>query len=132
MNSSQTDWSASLEVSVPILDSGSTSSQVRQARLAIESVQIQEQQKASSIATDVKNAIYNLQNLLAAAELANQSLDLAKDQYELAETQHASGVITTLDLLTASVTLTTAQVNQAKSRSDAQLGVLALQNAMGE
>jgi outer membrane protein TolC len=41
-------------------------------------------------------------------------------------------VISTLDLLTASVTLTTAQVNLAKSRSDVQLGVLALQNAMGD
>jgi len=131
-NSNETNWSAGLQVSVPILDSGLTSSQVRQARLALESLQIQEQKLAESISTDVKNAIYNLQNLLAASELAAQNLDLANDQYELAKTQYDSGVITTLDLLTASVTLTTAQVNLAKSRSDVQLGVLALQNAMGE
>jgi outer membrane protein TolC len=127
-----TVWSAGLLVSVPILDSGLTGSQVRQARLELESLQIQEQKLESSIATEVKNAVYNLQNLLAAADLAAQSLDLAKDQYELAEIQHESGVLSTLDLLTASVTLTTAQVNLAKSRSDVQLGVLDLQKAMGE
>jgi outer membrane protein TolC len=131
-NKNDTSWRAGLQVSVPILDSGLTSSQVRQARLQLESLQIQEQKLASSITTDVKNAVYNLQNLLAASELADRNLDLAKDQYELAKTQHDSGVISTLDLLTASVTLTTAQVNQAKSRSDVQLGVLALQNAMGD
>ena len=131
-NDSFARWSAGLQVNVPILDSGLTSSQVRQARLELESLQIQEQKLASSIATDVKNAVYNLQNLLAASELAAQNLDLAKDQYELAKTQHDSGVISTLDLLTASVTWTTAQVNLAKSRSDVQLGVLALQNAMGD
>jgi outer membrane protein TolC len=131
-NSDETSWSAGLQVSVPILDSGLTSAQVRQARLALESLQIQERKLAEGISTDVKNAIYNLQSLLSASELAAQNLDLANDQYELAKTQYDSGVITTLDLLTASVTLTTAQVNLAKSRSDVQLGVLALQNAMGE
>jgi outer membrane protein len=126
------DWSAGLQVSVPILDSGLTKAQVQQARLEIESLQIQEQKLAASITTDVKNAVYDVQNLLAASTLAAGNLDLAKDQYELATTQYDSGVLSTLDLLTASVALTTAQVNLAKSRSDVQLGVLALQNAMGD
>jgi outer membrane protein len=131
-NSNETDWSAGLQVSVPILDSGLTSAQVRQARLELEGLQIQQRKLAEGISTEVKNAIYNLQNLLAASELAAQNADLAGDQYELAKTQYDSGVISTLDLLEASVILGTARVNQAKSRSDVQLGLLALQNAMGE
>jgi outer membrane protein TolC len=125
------DWNAGLQVSVPILDAGLTQQQVRQAALQNESFDIQIQQTTASIATGVKNAIFNLQNLLAQADLAAKSLELAQSQYDLAKAQFDTGAISTLDLLTASVTLTGAQVSLAKARSDAQLGVLALQNAMG-
>ena len=127
-----TDWSAGLQLSVPVLDSGLTANQVREARLRNQALEIQQAQLADSIATEVKNDIYSLQDLTARAELAARNVALAQDQYELAQTQADMGVISTLDLLTASVTLTTARVNLAKSRSDAQLAVLTLQNAMGE
>ena len=125
-------WTAGVLVSVPIVDSGLTSAQERQASLQIQSLEIQRQQLAASIATQVRSAISNLRDLVARADLAARSLQLARDQYELAGIQYQSGVISTLDLLEASVNLTTAEVNLAKSRSDLQLGVLALQAAAGD
>ena len=86
----------------------------------------------SQIATNVKSAVFSLRDLLARVDLARQSLDLAQVQYDLAAAQYANGVISHLDVLTASVTLTTAQVNSTAAQSSAQLGVLALQNAMGQ
>jgi outer membrane protein len=129
---SATDWSAGLEVSVPILDSGLTANQVQEAGLRNQALDIQRAQLADWIATEVRNDIFVVQDLGARAELASKSLALAQDQYELAQTQADMGVLSTLDLLDASVTLTTARVNLARSRSDAQLAVLALQDAMGE
>jgi outer membrane protein TolC len=130
-NQALADYSIGLQVTIPIFDSGLTGIQVRQAQLQNEAIDIQAAQTAANIATDVKNALYSLRDLLARADLAQSSLDLAKDQYELAKAQFDTGVISTLDLLTASVALTTAEVGLARARSNTQLGMLALQNAMG-
>jgi outer membrane protein TolC len=125
-------WNAGVSVAAPIYDAGSVDAQVRQAVMQKSSYTLQQQQLASSIATDVKNALYALRDLIGRVELAQASLDLAQSQYDLASLQYDSGVDSNLDVLAASVALTTARVNEGKARSDAQLGVLALQNAMGE
>jgi len=124
-------WSAGLKVSAPIYNAGSLDAQVRQAALQSESYRIQQEQLAAGIATDVKNAIYALRDLLSRVDLAQANLELAQSQYELAKSKFETGAATNLDVLTVSVTLTTAKANLAKARGDAQLGVLALQNAMG-
>ena len=124
-------WSASLKVAGPLYDAGAVDAQIRQAALQKESATIQQGQLAVSIATDVKNAIYSLRDLRGRAELAQASQDLAQSQYDLTLLQLDTGASSNLDLLTSSVALTTAKVNSAKAHSDAQLGALALQNAMG-
>jgi len=129
--STNTGWGAGVSVSLPVLDAGATAAAVKQAQLQQESQKIQQQKLIDSISTSVKNAIYSLRDLLARADLAKASLDLAQSQYDLAQLQFDNGVLANLDVLTASVALTTAKVNLAKAKSDAQLGVLALQSAMG-
>ena len=128
----KTTWHAGVSVKAPVIDAGSLGAQVREASLQQEKLRVQQQQLSSTIATSVKSAVFILQDLLSRVELARQSLDLAQDQYDLAEVQFANGVISNLDVLTASVTLTTARVSMAAAQSSAQLGVLALQNAMGD
>lgn len=125
-------WNAGVNVAAPIYDAGSIDAQVRQAAMQKDSYTLQQRQLASSIATDVKDALYALRDLTGREELAQASLDLAQSQYDMASLQYDSGVNSNLDVLTASVALTTARVNEGKARSDAQLGVLALQNTMGE
>jgi len=125
-------WRAGVTVKAPVIDPGSLGAQVREVALQQEKLRIQKDQLASTIATNVKSAVFSLRDLLARVDLARQSLDLAQVQYDLAAAQYANGVISHLDVLTASVTLTTAQVNSTAAQSSAQLGVLALQNAMGQ
>jgi outer membrane protein TolC len=131
-SNNRTTWHAGVSVQAPVIDAGSLGAQVREATLQKEKLRVQQGQLASAIATSVKSAVYTLQDLLSRVELARQSLDLAQVQYELDEAQFANGVISHLDVLTASVALTTARVNMAAAQSSAQLGVLALQSAMGE
>jgi outer membrane protein TolC len=134
------DWSTSstsyslkagVSVKAPIIDPGSIGAQIQQASLQDETLRLQADQLAASITTSVKSAAYSLRDLLARVDLAAQSLDLAQSQYDLTKLQFDNGVSSNLDVLSASVALTTAQVNLAAARSAAQLGVLALQNAMG-
>jgi outer membrane protein TolC len=125
------DWSGGVQVSMPILDSGAADAAVRRAQAAGGSITVQRDKLAAAIATEVKNAVYGLRDLLARVDLAGEKVDLAQSQYDLARMQFENGSGSNLDVLEASVTLSTAQVSLAKARSDAQLGVLALQDAMG-
>jgi outer membrane protein TolC len=125
-------WHAGVTIKAPVIDAGSLGAQVREASLQQEKLRIQKDQLASTIATNVKSAVVSLKDLLSRVDLARQSLELAQDQYDLAELKFGSGVISNLDVLTASVDLTTARVNMAAAQSSAQLGVLALQSAMGQ
>ncbi len=124
-------WQAGVSVKSPIIDAGSLDAQIREASQQREKLRIQQEQLVNTIATSVKNAVYSLQDLLARVDLAGQSLDLAQNQYDLARLQRDSGVSSNLDFLSASVALTTAKANLAAARSDAQLGIIALQSAMG-
>jgi outer membrane protein TolC len=125
-------WHAGVTIKAPVIDAGSLGAQVREASLQQEKLRIQREQLGSAIATSVKNAVFDLRDLFSRVELARQGRELAQDRHELAELQFANGVISHLDVLTASVAVTTARVAMAAAQSSAQLGVLALQNAMGE
>ena len=125
-------WHAGVTIKAPVIDAGSLGAQVREASLQQERLRIQKEQLASTISTSIKNAVFELRDLLSRVELARQGQELAQNRYELAELQFANGVISHLDVLTASVAVTTARVAAAAAQSSAQLGMLALQNAMGE
>jgi outer membrane protein len=125
-------WSAGLSVAAPIVDAGSNAALVQQAAQSNAALRVQQAQLAASIATNVKNALYGLTDLTARVELAKQSLDLAQAQYDLTRLQFDTGVSSNLDVLTASVAFTAAQVALAAARNSAQLAALALQNAMGQ
>jgi outer membrane protein TolC len=127
----QASWNAGVTVTLPIIDAGQTASQVRQAELQNETMDIQIAQLISSISTEVKDVLENLAELQARADLARMSRELAGDKYELAKARFDANAVSMLDLLTASVDLTGAQADLAKARGDVQLGVLALQNAIG-
>jgi len=131
LNNGNLGWNAGLQLAMPILDAGSTDAAVKIARLSSQSLAVQKQQLVATITASVKSTLYSLRDLLARADLAKSSLALAQSQYDLAQLQFDNGVDSNLDVLTASVALTTAQVNAAKARSDAQLGILALQDALG-
>jgi outer membrane protein len=124
-------WSANAQVSMPILDAGAAAAAVRQARAQVESKTAARDKLAATIAAEVKDALYGLQDLLARADLAQASVDLAGSQYEQARLKFEAGTGSNLDLLTASVALSTARAAEAKARADAQLGALALQSKMG-
>ena len=102
---------AGVSIKAPVIDAGSLGAQVREASLQKEKLRAQREQLAASIASEVKSAVYSLQDLLARVELARQSLELAQDQYDLTELEFGTGVTSYLDVLSASVTLATAKAN---------------------
>jgi outer membrane protein TolC len=126
-----TDWNVSISAQIPIVDSGLTAAQVRAAEISMETSRLQAAQLADSITTDVTAAVTDLKNLLARADLAVERRELAAAQRDLAQARLDQGVGSTLDVLAALVSLTNADVSLSKARSDVQLGILRLQDAIG-
>jgi outer membrane protein len=131
MSRNSADWSLGLQLSYPLIDSGTLDAQRRQALYQNEAYSLQRAQLVASVSTEVQAAVDSLADLLDRVALAQKGLELAQAQYELARTQFELGKGSNLDLLDASVALTSAEAALSSARSDAQLGDLALQNALG-
>ena len=115
----------------PLLDGGQRSAQLKQASDLISSYAVQEDQQSQSIAIDVQNALFGVQDARDRLDLAHLNVEQAQGQYELERAKLAVGLQTTLDLLTAFSVLTTAQVGLVQAGSNYALALLNLQNVMG-
>jgi outer membrane protein len=124
-------WSLGISGKIPLVDSGLAAAQVRETELANETARIQAAQLVETITTEVTAAVTDLRDLLARAELAAERRELAAAQRDLAQARLDQGVGSTLDVLAALVSLVNADVSLSKAKSDVQLGILRLQDAIG-
>jgi outer membrane protein len=124
-------WSVGISGKIPLVDSGLAAAEVRETEIANEQARLEASQLAETVATEVTTAVTDLKDLVARVDLATARRDLARAQYELAQTKLDLGVGSTPDALDALVALTQADVSLSKARSDVQLGILRLQDAIG-
>lgn len=124
-------WNLGLSAKIPIVDSGLAAAQLRETELANETSRIQAAQLVQTITTEVTAAVTDLKDLLARADLAAERREVAAAQRDLAQARLDQGVGSSLDVLAALVSLTNADVSLSKARSDVQLGILRLQDAIG-
>jgi len=124
-------WSLGLQGSLPIVDSGLAAAQAAEAAKQNEISRLQQESLASSIAASVDEAAASVRDLQGRVEIARSSLQVAGMKSELAALQFQQGTGTQLDVLAASVNLSSARASLEKAASDAQMAVLQLQNAIG-
>ena len=124
-------WNLGVSAKIPLVDSGVAAAQLRDTQISIEQARLQSEQLAQTVTTEVTAAVTSLKDLIARAEIAVERRDLAAAQYSLAEARLEQGVGSTLDVLTALVSLTNADVSLSKAKSDVYLGILDLQDAIG-
>ncbi len=124
-------WNLGLSAKIPIVDSGLAAAQVRETEIANETSRVQAAALAETITTEVTAAVTDLTDLLARAELAVERRVVAAAQHDLAQARLDQGVGSTLDVLAALVSFTNADVSLSRARSDVQLGILRLQDAIG-
>jgi outer membrane protein TolC len=124
-------WSVGLQGSLPIVDAGLAAAQVAEAARQNEISRLQQESLAASIAASIEEAAASVRDLQGRVEIARASLQVAEMKSELAALQFQQGTGSQLDVLTASVNLSSARASLEKARSDAQVAVLQLQNAIG-
>ncbi len=134
------DWTANVNsgsftvgasIALPILDGGLRNAQVQQAAEQVSSYKVQQDQERQSITIAVQNALFSVQDTRNRLDLAGQSVKAAQGQYNLQKARYAVGLVTTLDVLTAFQSLTTAQVGLEQAKSSYMLALLNLDNVMG-
>ncbi len=134
------DWTANVNsgsftlgasIALPILDGGLRNAQVQAAADQISSYTVQQDQQRQSITIAVQSALFGVRDTRDRLDLAGQSVKAAQGQYDLQRARYAVGLVTTLDVLTAFQAFTTAQVGLEQAKSNYELAVLNLNNAMG-
>jgi outer membrane protein TolC len=124
-------WSLGLQGSLPIVDAGLAAAQTAEAAKQNEISRLQQVSLAASIAASVEEAAASVRDLKGRVEIARASLQVAEMKSQLAVLQFQQGTGSQLDVLTASVNLSSARASLEKAGSDAQVAVLQLQNAIG-
>jgi outer membrane protein len=128
-----TTFTAGLAVALPPLyDGGQSSAQVQQAAGQVAAFTLQQDKEQQTIAIEVKNALFSVQDARDRLDLAGQNVQQAQGVYDLQKARFAVGQAATLDVLTAFSTLTTAQTGLEQAKSTYNIAVLGLLNAMGQ
>jgi len=84
-----------------------------------------------SVALEVREAYLDLQEKIAARELAEEKFASAEEDYKLAEEKYTLGAATILDILDAEVSLKTAESDRVDSKYNYYLALARLQTIMG-
>jgi len=125
------NWSARLQVSVPILDSGAAKRQIELQRMENASTERDIADLEAAIRMEVAEALAAVGEARAKLELASLTLSQAELKDELARTQVEIGTGSPIEALTASVNLTGARITLLKAQGDLQVAVLQYRRSLG-
>ena len=131
INKFQANYSAGIGLRIPIYDASRTKNTISLAQSSFLSSQHEKDITALEITNEVVNYY---QKELAATKKVEQTqsqVDQAKKAYDLANTSYASGVITNLDLLDATTSLSESHLRLLRARIDLLIGYYELQMAEG-
>ncbi len=123
---------AALNLSVPLID-GSLGAKVKEAQMRLEAVRASEQQTVRSASAEVSSSARTFSIAFDRLEAAAKALIAAHKNYQAALAAQREGAegTTVVTVLTALVSLTTAQVNLYQAKYDVLLGYQTFQRSQG-
>jgi outer membrane protein len=131
INKFQANYSAGIGLRIPIYDASRTKNTISIAQSSFLSSQHEKDITSLEITNEVVNYY---QKELAATKKVEQTqlqVDQAKKAFDLANTSYDAGVITNLDLLDATTSLSESHLRLLKARIDLLIGYYELQIAQG-
>lgn len=125
-------WSAGVLLTVPLFNGFLTTNQVKEAKENLYAVRANEEALRQNILLDVQQAHLNLRALEDAVVVAELSVRLAQENYDIANGRYNAGVGNPLDVTNALVGLTNAKTNHIAALANYKVAEAALLKAMGE
>lgn len=108
-----------LVASIPLFDGGISKSNVNERRSVLRSGTEEFRQAERAVLSEVESAYYEYNQSELRVEAANAALVAARTNYDSVSAARAEGAANLVDVVVASTTLTTAEVNQVEALYDA-------------
>ncbi|MEM1337880.1 MAG: TolC family protein [Bacteroidota bacterium] len=115
-----------------IFDGGSGITQVRNAKILLESQDAQQDQIALEVKRDIANARGDYENRLQVFELQEQNVITATDNYNRSNERYKLGQITSVELRLAQINLLNAKTSRNLAKYNAKLAELQLLQLTGQ
>lgn len=123
---------ASLTLSYPIFDGGALRAQVREANLSVDGAIADLSQSEKNARSEIETAFLQLSQNKERLDAAEQALVAAQQNYAAVDDAYRLGASTIIDVLTASVSLVTAESNEIQAKYDFEESNLSLKLATGQ
>ncbi|MGD1946355.1 MAG: TolC family protein [Croceivirga sp.] len=115
-----------------LFDGGSGITQVKNAKILLESQDAQQEQIALEVKRDIANAKGDFQNRLKVFQLQQQNVITATDNYKRSNERYKLGQITSVELRQAQINLLNAQTSRNLAKYNAKLAELQLLQLTGQ
>lgn len=124
-------WSFGAMLSFPVFEGWRTRAQVRQADAALSGIRLEYQEQSQSIEKEVRQAVLDVRSAWQRTEIGKLAAAQAGQAFRIAQERHNSGLIDTLDLLSAQQSLKSAQLNYLQSSYNYSISRYNLEKAVG-
>ncbi len=114
----QTPSSVGLSLSIPIFTGFATSSRSRQIENQISQIELQRLYTEQSVSVSLSSAINNIYTAREKLRAQSQTVDQAERAYQISNTRYSAGAGTILELNTARLALTQAELDYSQATYD--------------
>jgi outer membrane protein TolC len=122
---------AGISLSWNIFDGGTTKTQMTNAKIALETQRIQQEQTALSVQRDVLNAYANFENALFTLKAQQANLKTTKRNFERSNEMFKQGQITSIEFRQAQLNMLNAQSSYSQAKFNAKNAELQLKQLSG-
>ncbi len=115
-----------------LFDGGRTLTQVKNAKIAVENQNLQEQETQLTFERDLANAQQNYENAVKIYLIQQKQVETGTYNFERSQAQYALGSITAIEFRQAQINLRNAQIQRAAAKYQAKLAELTLIQLSGQ
>jgi len=131
-SSTSTGFSGGVNLSWNLFDGGGGITQIKNAKILLDSQETFEKQIKQEIRRDISNAQGNYQNRLQVYQLQEQNVITATNNYERSNERYKLGQITSVELRQAQINLLNTQTSKSLAKYNAKLAELQLLQLTGQ
>jgi len=124
-------WQGLLILNVPLFDGFSTRAKVKQSETNLEQIKLSKELTIESIKLEVKQAVLNLQQAKESIEAQKENVDTAKDNLRIAQERYKLGLMSSIEVRDAELTLTQAETNYYQALAEYLIALVKLDKTMG-
>jgi len=122
-------WSLTLALSVPIFDGMAGRARVKQAKSALNQIQIGKEQLMNGIGMEVRSAFLSFQEAKELLKAQEETVQQAQESLRIANLRYKGGMITSVELMDAELAFTQAQTNYSNALNDYVIAIARLEKA---